>query len=108
VRPALILKARGSHLYPGARAVLEDGQSTAGPALVSCHCLIEFADGSVAFGTLTNDKEGFAVLAVDAYQTARGTAILAKGWRLSLAQAMEGGRACRIEGRIVDDSAGPG
>jgi len=30
----VILKASGSHLYPGARAILEDGQSTAGAALV--------------------------------------------------------------------------
>jgi hypothetical protein len=104
----VILKASGSHLYPGVCAVVEDGQSTAMAALVSGLCMIEFSGCSIAFGKLTNCQESQAVLAVDAYQTARGTAIPAKSWRLSLTTAMEGGRACRITGRAAEGRAGPG
>ncbi len=108
MRPALILKAPGSHLYPGARAFLEGGQIAGAAVLVSSLCLIEFSDGSNAFGRLTPGEAGQALLAVAAYQTVRATAIPAKRWQLALGAAMEGRRACRVTGRAADDWTGPG
>lgn len=71
---AIILRATGSHLYPGARGTV----SRDGPGA----CLIEFADGSAAVGTLGADASGGRVLDVAGYRTARGTDVPPRRWRL--------------------------
>ncbi len=73
---ALVLRAAGSHLYPGARGGLE-GPLPGGPA----QCLVEFADGSAALATVTPEGDGL-LLATRPYTTARGTRIAAKRWRV--------------------------
>jgi hypothetical protein len=72
----VVLKAGGSHLYPGARGTLQ-GAETEGP------CLVEFVDGSVAFGNLSGGAG--TILVLDPYVTARGTEIPAKRWAVALA-----------------------
>ena len=72
-----VLRAGGSHLYPGARGMLE-GTLPAGETA----CLVEFADGSAAIGRLA--PEGVAlILETGPYTTARGTPIPAKRWRIA-------------------------
>jgi len=91
---ALILTAGGSHLYPGAQGSVR-GRAADGS------CLVEFADGSAAFGRLTGG-EG-KVLALDAYTTARGTEIAEKRWAIGLSgQAPE--RRFRILARVQSPS----
>ncbi|HSF94817.1 MAG TPA: hypothetical protein VLA52_07300 [Thermohalobaculum sp.] len=92
-RPAagLILSARASHLYPGARGTVQ-GDATEGG------CAAEFADGSMAFGTLTRGEDGGWMLELGPYTTARGTEIPAKRWRLALTGA--GAREFRIAARL--------
>ena len=70
----IVLRATHSHLYPGARGRL-DGPMPPG----SAPCLVEFADGSAAHGTLMPEADG-TVLATDPYTTACGTRIPAKRW----------------------------
>ena len=71
----VVLSARGSHLYPGAADPASG--TAAGP------CLVAFADGSAALGSLVA-AEGRSVLALGPYTTARGTAIPARRWAASL------------------------
>ena len=75
---ALVLRAGASHLYPGATGTLSGPAPEAAAA-----CLVEFADGGVAFATLV-PAEGGHVLATEAYRTARGTRILAKRWVIAV------------------------
>ncbi|MBS7544113.1 hypothetical protein [Ancylobacter oerskovii] len=61
-----------SHCYPGCPVTMRDeGKGT----------LLEFNDGTVALGDFHADGEE-GVLAVPAYETARGRKIDAKTWRL--------------------------
>lgn len=93
--PVLTLRAAGSHLYPGARGSL-DGPPPAAPTA----CLVEFADGSVASGTIAPDADALW-LATGPYTTARDTRIPAKRWRISL-----GPDGFRILGRARPGAAG--
>jgi hypothetical protein len=89
---ATVLAAAGSHLYRGAQGILREGRGAEGP------CLVEFADGSLAFGRLVMTDER-VVLELDAYTTARGTMIPAKRW--SVAVMRRGGEAhFRIGARL--------
>ena len=74
----LVLRATGSHLYPGARGSVS-GAAPAGRV----SCLVEFADGSAAIATLAPEGDGL-VLETEPYTTARGTCIQAKRWRVAL------------------------
>jgi len=47
--PARVLSAAGSHLYPGARGSVRGGGEA---------CMVEFADGSVAFDRLAEHRPG--------------------------------------------------
>lgn len=80
-----VFAAAGSHLYPGAAGAVS-GPERDGP------CLVEFADGSMAFGRL---EAGGAELALAGYTTARGTAIPAKRWAIAVTGA-GGARRFRI------------
>jgi hypothetical protein len=74
---ARVLRARGSHLYPGARTVLEGGVPEApGP------CLVEFADGAAATGEIAPERDGRLRLGTAPYRTGAGTAIPGKQWLL--------------------------
>ncbi|MCW0001055.1 hypothetical protein OE766_22755 [Pararhizobium sp. YC-54] len=70
-----MIKIMNSHAYPGCPAVtnaaLQDG-----PAHV------EFGDGVVAGGQIERLDERRIALAIDAYETRKGTAIAAKSWLL--------------------------
>lgn len=80
----LVLRAAGSHLYPGAR-----GTASGPPSDTETPCLVEFADGSVALGTLAAG-EGCAVLAAAPHTTARGTRIAAKQWAVAFEDGPSG------------------
>ena len=93
--PARVLSAAGSHLYPGARGSVRGGGEA---------CMVEFADGSVAFGRLAETPTGAAkpgpVLALDGYTTARGTVIPARRWGVEIAGDGDGGQF-RITARLA-------
>lgn len=78
-RVPLVLVAGGSHLYPGASGSLR-GEAAAGA------CLVEFADGSAAFGRLAAMAARIR-LDVEAYTTARGTEISARCWAVGISGA---------------------
>lgn len=86
----LVLRATGSHLYPGARGHIEGPMPA---ALAPRPCLVEFADGAAAHATLRL-RQGEALLATEPYTTARGTRIPAKRWAIAL-----GARGFRVLGR---------
>lgn len=68
-----MLRAGGSHLFPGCRGALSEAPGPCGPLMV------EFADGSVALGQ--HRREGEAqVLSLAPYRTARGTDVPARAW----------------------------
>jgi len=91
---ARVLRARGSHLYPGARAMLEGGvPEAAGP------CLVEFADASAAAGEIAPEGDGRLRLATAPYRTAAGTAIPEKRWLLEPGGAGEWRVAGAASGR---------
>ena len=71
-----VLVAGGSHLYPGAQGSLR-GEAT-GSA-----CVVEFADGSAAFGELVGGEA--TILELGPYTTARGTGIPPKRWKVAFA-----------------------
>lgn len=79
----LTLRAQGSHLHPGARGTV-DGNWSGRPA--AKQVVIEFADGSVALGQMSPEAGGQQVLDVDPYATARGTAIAAKRWTVTVTE----------------------
>lgn len=81
---SLVLRATGSHLYPGAHGTFEAAPLVV-PLAAPAPCLVEFADGSAATGTLTPRGDGL-LLAAAPYTTARGTSIAAKRWRLILTE----------------------
>jgi hypothetical protein len=81
---ASALRARSSHLYPGARLT-----GAVGPGPVH----LEFADGIAIGASLAPDN----VLSAPAYVTARGAAIPAKRWRLARA-----GDGWRVAERLPD------
>ncbi len=80
----LVLRARGSHLYPGARVVPEGGAPER-----ATPCIVEFADGSAAMGEVAPAGEGRMLLATAPYHTAAGTEIPAKRWLLQPGAAGE-------------------
>lgn len=64
-----------SHAFPGGRVSVDvGGHKDSG-------CTIEFGDGMVLFGHWAYEDDGL-VLSVPAYQTAKGTVIEAKQWRV--------------------------
>ena len=75
---ALVLRATGSHLYPGAH-----GSVSGAVAAGRVPCLVEFADGSAAIATLAPEGRGLS-LETEPYTTACGTRIQAKRWRVAL------------------------
>jgi len=64
-----------SHAFPGGRVAVD----VAGRQ--NDVCTVEFGDGTVLFGRWAYEKDGL-VLSVPAYETARGTVIEAKQWRV--------------------------
>ncbi|MYM57062.1 hypothetical protein [Thalassovita mangrovi] len=68
----LELETTHSHLYPGARGRVVAGAVADGPVTLI------FADGARAAATLTGNR-----LQVAAHETAKGTAIAAKGWAIA-------------------------
>jgi len=97
--PTTVLAAAGSHLYPGSRGTVRGTgggpvRGTGGGGA----CMVEFADGSAAFGRLCEAPEGWA-LALDGYTTARGTAIPPKRWRVQLGND-GGGVGFRVTARL--------
>ncbi len=91
---ARVLRARGSHLYPGARVALEGGVPEApGP------CLVEFADGSAAAGEIAPERDERLRLATAPYRTAAGTAIPENRWLLERGGAGEWRVAGAVPGR---------
>lgn len=82
-----------THLYPGARGVLE-GAAILDPG----PCLVVFSDGAVAAGEIGIDQ----VLTVAGHTTGAGTAIGPKSWRLALE-----GRSVRVVKRAASQGALP-
>ena len=91
-RPTPVLRAAGSHLYPGATGTAAGlGAEAEGP------CLVELADGAAAPGTLEAGPDGL-VLTTAPYTTARGTVIRAKRWLIEVMPGAAEGRF-RVIGR---------
>lgn len=81
----IVLEASHTHLYPGHEGkVAGVGTVPAMPAGATCR--IDFADGSVALGSLTHERGDDWTLEVSPYTTAAGTPMPAKRWRLGLRQ----------------------
>lgn len=92
----LVLEAGHSHLYPGSGGFLRGS----GPAASGGVCRIDFADGSVAFGSLKPGGGEAWELAVDPYATRAGTRIPAKRWRIGLDRDAGDRTAFRVLGRL--------
>lgn len=77
-----------SHAFPGGEVVVED-DGKAGP-----ECLVEFGDGVAVVAQWHPDGDA-VVLSIDDYQTASGTTVTARTWRIAQG---EGGawRATRL------------
>ncbi len=84
----LKLAVADTHLYPGCRATLEQLDDEARHSSDEPVSLV-FSDGAMAAGTLAD-----AVLSVEPYTTAAGTAIAAKAWVVARA-----GTDLRVTGR---------
>lgn len=69
--PMLELSTPSSHLYPGARCRVEQGEIADGPVVLL------FADGSRTGGRLAGTR-----LQLSAYETRAGTAIPARLWQI--------------------------
>lgn len=94
----IVLEASHTHLYPG-----HEGRVTGAGALahlpVNAQCRVDFADGGVAFATLSHGDDGAWVLEAGVHATSAGTSIPAKRWRVALRE--DGGTLrFRILGRI--------
>lgn len=77
----LSLNADNTHLYPGARLTVRDGEALPSqPAEV----IVVFRDHSPAEALLTPIDDAY-VLQVESYSTAAGIAIGAKSWRILIA-----------------------
>ena len=74
-------KATHSHLFPGTRLVL-DNMEPARFAALGDRLLVSFQDGSSALAELLVEPSGEFSLAVEPYETAAGTPIPKKIWRL--------------------------
>ena len=100
-----LVEIGASHLYPGARATVSP---PLGPeaAETGAACLALFADGGRAAARLGPIRTGRAALAVAAHVTARGRAIPAKRWTVTLAAD---GAALRVAARGApeEDPAAP-
>jgi hypothetical protein len=90
-----LVEIGASHLYPGARGTVSPplGPEAAGAGTA---CLVLFADGGRAAARLGPMRAGRAALAVAAHVTARGRAIPAKSWTVTLAAD---GAALRVAAR---------
>lgn len=95
----LVLEAGHTHVYPGLRGLLRGPGPTATGAAGDT-CRIDFADGSVAFGTLRPGSGEAWELDVSPYVTAAGTRIPVKRWRVGLEHESNGRTAFRILGRL--------
>ncbi len=89
---ARIVRAHGSHLYPGAQVTLEGRVPE-----MAAPCLVEFADGAVAAGSLAPGDAAGAILETAPYRTAAGTAIPEKRWLLAPGPADEWRVVRRVE-----------
>lgn len=98
----IVLEASHTHLYPGHEGRVSGVDALARlPAGTTCR--IDFADGGVAFATLSrvDDADGDDwALEVGAYTTGAGTAIPVKRWRVGIRQE-DDGLTFRIRGRLV-------
>ena len=106
MRPALALKARSTHLYPGAQVVLVGGQIGQTDAPGPIPCLVEFSDGAAAFGDLIAAGPRRVLLALGAYRTVAGTKIAAKYWWLVPGAVAGDGQECRITGPADQSQVG--
>jgi hypothetical protein len=75
------VKAAHSHLFPGARLIL-DNIEPAQFAASGDRMLVSFQDGSSALAELLFEPSGELSLAVEPYETAAGTSLPKKIWRL--------------------------
>lgn len=92
----IVFEASHSHLYPGHEGKvtgMDEASARSGGT-----CRIDFADGGVAFGSLTR-AGGDWVLDVGPYATAAGTDIPARRWRLELRRGE--GVTFRIRGKLA-------
>lgn len=76
----ITLETTGTHLYPGARGTVRKGPLPPRQERQPTSCLILFADGTAAAGTLSARDAAEWLLAVDAHRTGRGTAIPSRCW----------------------------
>lgn len=95
----IVLEASHTHLYPGHEGRVA-GVSGIAAMPDGAPCRVDFADGSVAFGTLARDGAENWTLEVGPYTTAAGTAMPAKRWRIGLQPAGEG-LEFRVRGRLA-------
>jgi hypothetical protein len=94
------LRASNTHLYPGARLGVAQGDDFAprrGDAL-----LIEFADLGVAQGAVVAVEGDRVTLAVEPHRTRRGTLVAARQWIVEPAAASteRETRGWRVAGRV--------
>ncbi|MCA1868307.1 hypothetical protein HW571_21765 [Agrobacterium genomosp. 3] len=64
-----------SHAFPNGRVTVDDDDAT------EPGCLVEFSDGTTVFSAWRREKENIA-LDIPGYQTAKGTRVNARRWRL--------------------------
>ena len=72
-----VLRARATHLYPGARGLCAGRPADGG-------CLVAFADGTAAVAALSTGPDGARRLETGAHVTARGARIPARLWSITV------------------------
>ncbi len=87
-----MIRIMDSHLYPGCRAVMDEGIDE-GPG----HA--EFSDGTVAGARTTLLGEDRIALTIDRYRTGSGSEIETKSWLLE----RQDGDRWRVIRRLQDD-----
>ena len=103
----IVLEASHTHLYPGHEGRIS-GVDAVSRLPAETTCRIDFADGGVAFATLSraDDADGDDLglddwaLEVGAYTTGAETAIPVKRWRVGIRQE-DDGLTFRIRGRLA-------
>jgi hypothetical protein len=95
-----VLEAGHTHLHPGLRGFLR-GPDPGNNGAAGDTCRIDFADGSVAFGTLKPGGGGSWEFEAGPYITAAGTRIPARRWSAELGCEPDGRTAVRILGRLA-------
>lgn len=84
----IVFEASHTHLYPGHEGKVAGTESVSSiPADTTCR--VDFADGSVTFGSLTR-AGGNWTLDTGPYTTAAGTDMPAKRWRVDIRQESHG------------------